>query len=362
MTTLVLAGLLAACVGPGDLPTAQPTAVPPDGPASATPAAPTELVLMTHDSFAISEPVLAAFEQQHGADVEVLRAGDAGSTVNQAILTRESPLADVLYGVDNTFLSRPLEADIFEPYRSPLQDAVPSQLDADARERVTPIDYGDVCLNYDRAAFGVESAPPTSLEQLTEAAYRSMLVVENPATSSPGLVFMLATIVRFGEEGDYTWLDYWADLRDNDVLAVSGWEEAYNQHFSGGAGAGDRPLVVSYATSPVAEVLFAEPQPDEAPTAVIADGCFRQVEYAGVLAGADAPELARDFIDFMLSPEFQSDIPLNMFVFPANPQADVPQLFLEHAAHIADPLTMEPGRIAANRERWLQEWTDVVLR
>jgi thiamine transport system substrate-binding protein len=361
LNSLLLAALLVSCAV-AEQPILSPTAGPTASQVPATPVPPTELVLMTHDSFAISESVLATFQRETGATVRVLTAGDAGSMVNQAILTRESPLADVLYGVDNTFLSRALDANIFEPYRSRLEDNVPPQLDPDDRERVAPIDYGDVCVNYDRAAFDSALAAPTNLEQLTEPAYRSMLVVENPATSSPGLVFMLATIARFGDEGDYTWLDYWADLRDNDVLAVSGWELAYNQHFSGGPGAGDRPLVVSYATSPVAEVYFAEPQPEEAPTAVMTDGCFRQVEYAGVLAGANAPQLARDFIDFMLSPEFQSDVPLNMFVFPASTQADVPPVFIEHAAHVAEPLTMEPGRIAANRERWLQEWTDAILR
>ena len=316
---------------------------------------------MAHDSFAVSEGILERFQDAEGVTVRVLKAGDAGSMVNQAILTRDNPLADVLYGVDNTFLSRALESDIFEPYQPADLASVPDALELDPEHRVSPIDYGDVCLNFDRDAFA-DVPPPQSLEDLAEPSYRAMLVVQNPATSSPGLAFMLATIVRFGESGGYTWLDYWADLRDNDVLVASGWEEAYFSRFSGGSGEGDRPVVVSYATSPVAEVAGIEPVPAEAPTGVVDDGCFRQVEFAAVIAGSAAPELAGRFIDFMLSPDFQADIPLNMYVFPARSDASVPEVFADHAAQVTQPLSMGPAQISANRERWLEEWTNAVIR
>jgi thiamine transport system substrate-binding protein len=338
---------LGACGGP--TPTSSPQGSPTAGP-------PAELTLLTHDSFAVSEDVLAAFEVANNVKVNVLRAGDAGAMVNQAILTRDNPLADVLFGVDNTFLSRALDAGIFEPYGAAGLDTVPAALRLDARERVTPIDYGDVCINYDKEAYSDASPAPGTLEDLVNPGFRGQLVVEDPGTSSPGLAFMLATIARFGEEGNYTWRDYWADLRDNDVEIVSGWEEAYNGTFSGGSGQGDRPLVVSYATSPVAEVFYSDPQPSEAPTGVMTDGCFRQVEFAGVLVGARQPELAGRLVDFMLTAEFQSDIPLNMFVFPAVPSAQAPQVFTDFAVNVPGPLTMVPDHIGANRERWLNEW------
>ncbi len=355
MTILKRAGLLvllnlavavAACAGPGP---------------SQTPAPPSELVLMSHDSFAVSDAVLERFQAEQGVTVRVLRAGDAGSMVNQAILTRDNPLADVLFGVDNTFLSRALDADIFAPYQSAELGAVPDALELDAEHRVTPIDYGDVCVNFDRAAF-TGAPPPQTIDDLTQPAYRSMLVVQNPATSSPGLAFMLATIERFGESGEYTWLDYWRDLRDNDVLVASGWEEAYFSRFSGGSGEGDRPLVVSYATSPVAEAQGIDPLPAQAPTGVVDDGCLRQIEFAAVLAGAKAPALAAAFIDYMLSADFQADIPLNMYVFPARTGAAVPDVFADHAVQVTQPLSMDPAQVGANRERWLEEWTDAVIR
>jgi thiamine transport system substrate-binding protein len=339
-----------------------PAATVPSPPAS--PAAGSSIVLMTHDSFAISDAVLAEFEQQSGVRVEILRAGDAGVMVNQAILTRDAPLADVMYGVDNAFLSRALDAGIFEPHRPPLLATVPPQLQLDPLGRVTPIDYGDVCVNYDRAAFDSAGAPaaPVRLEDLAEPAYRGMLVVENPATSSPGLAFLLATVGHFGDEGDYTWRDYWADLRANEVLVTSGWEEAYNGSFSGGAGQGDRPIVVSYATSPAAEVLFADPPTDQPPTASLTEGCFRQIEFAGVLAGTAHPTEAQALIDFMLGPTFQADMPLNMFVFPANSQVGLPQVFVEHAAVVPDPIAVDQETLGEQREGWIEDWTDVVLR
>ena len=343
---------LTACSGGGPSPSATaaaPTASPTAGP-------PTELVLLTHDSFAISPAVLAEFESAHNATVKILRAGDAGAMVNQAILTKDNPLADVLFGVDNTFLSRALDANIFEPYHAAGVDAVPAALRLDARERVTPIDYGDVCINTDLSAYSAANPAPQTMADLTKPAYRSQLVVEDPGTSSPGLAFMLATIARFGETGDYTWLDYWRDLRANDVSIVSGWEEAYDSTFSGGSGKGDRPLVVSYATSPVAEVYYASPQPSEAPTGVITDGCFRQIEFAGVLSGAKQPGLAKYFVDFLLSSGVQADIPLQDFVFPAVPTTTLPAVFSQFAAQVPQPLTLPPDTIAAKRDQWLNEW------
>jgi thiamine transport system substrate-binding protein len=194
--------------------------------ASALPAAAQEstITLMTHDSFFLPEAVLESFEEAHGVELELLPAGDAGSMVNQAILTADAPLADVLFGVDSTFLSRALEADIFEPYVSPALEHVPAELQLDPAGRVTPIDVGLVCLNLDRAAFEEGGLPwPESLEDLADPALAGQLVVENPATSSPGLAFLLATVATFGEDG---WQGYWADLVENDVEVAAGWEEA----------------------------------------------------------------------------------------------------------------------------------------
>ncbi len=353
LLTLVL--VLASCATPTPTATEPPTE---EGPA--------ELRVMSHDSFNVSEEVIAAFEAEHNATVQFLKAGDTGKMVNQAILSKDNPQADVLFGVDNTFLSRALEAGIFETYRAANLSMVPNEFRRDPDGRVVPIDYGDVCLNYDRTYFEEHDlAVPTSLEELTDPAYEGLLVVENPATSSPGLAFLLATVGYFGEAGERTYLDYWAELRANDVLVVDGWQTAYYGEFSGATGSeGTRPLVVSYATSPAAEVYFSEEELEEPPTGAVTapQTCFRQIEFAGILAGAENRELAEAFLEFMLSPTFQRDIPTQMWVFPANPNAELPEVFQEHARVAEEPVDVAYDAIEANREAWIAAWTETVLR
>ena len=322
--------------------------------------APTEVVLVTHDSFAISDGVKQTFEDESGYTLRILKAGDAGEIVTRALLTAGNPEGDVLFGVDDNLLQRALAGDVFEEYRSPELDAVDPALVLDPEHRATPIDRGDVCLNYDKAFFaGLDLTPPRNLTDLTLPRHRNQLVVQNPATSTPGLAFLLATIAKYGDG----WQDYWRALRANSVLVVDGWEEAYSSRFSGSAGSkGNRPIVVSYASSPPAEVIFREPRPSEAPTGVVEDSCFRQVELAGVLRGARNEDGARELIDFMLSKRFQEDIPLQMFVFPARTDAALPPEFERFAVVPDQPLELPPEEIEANREQWVDEWTDIVLR
>jgi thiamine transport system substrate-binding protein len=321
----------------------------------------TNVVLVTHESFVISDEVKRAFETSTGKTLTILQTGDAGAALSRALLTAGNPEGDVLFGVDSNLLTRALEGDLLDAYESPELEHVDRRWQLDPEQRVTPVDHGEVCLNYDRAWFAERDVPPPrSLGDLTNARYQGLLVVENPATSTPGLAFMLATIARYGERG---WHDYWERLRANDVLVVDGWEEAYNARFSGSsAGGGNRPIVVSYATSPPAEVLFRSPRPKEAPTAVVEDGCFRQIEFAGVLRGAPNPEGARELIDFMLSRRFQEDVPLSMFVFPVISDAKLPPEFERYAVVPKHPLALPPALIAANRDRWIEEWTATVLR
>jgi thiamine transport system substrate-binding protein len=321
---------------------------------------PVTLTLVTHDSFALSDDTLPAFTDATGIEVDVVPAGDAGAALNQAILTKDDPLGDVFFGVDNTFLTRALDEDLFVPYASPALQNVPARYQLDDEHRVTPIDYGDVCVDDDREYFASSDLPrPTSLDDLTDPAYRGLLVVEDPATSSPGLAFLLATIAEYGEDG---WRDYWERLRANDVSVTAGWEQAYNGEFSAGASDGDRPLVVSYASSPPAAVYFSDPRPAESPVGVLLDTCFRQIEFAGILKGTDHEAEAGQLVDFMLSRRYQEDLPLNQFVFPVVAGAQLPRVFTEFAEVAADPLTIPAAEIGANRDRWIEEWRETVLR
>ncbi|MFD9882081.1 thiamine ABC transporter substrate binding subunit [Streptomyces alboflavus] len=323
------------------------------------------VTLVTHDSFNVSKSVLKDFEKTSGYKVRVLEDGDAGQAVNKAILSKGNPQGDVFFGVDNTLLSRALDNDVFEPYEAKGADTVlPQYRLAGGEKGVTPIDSGDICVNYDKKYFADKKlAPPKTLDDLIKPAYKNLLVTENASTSSPGLGFVLGTAAKYGDDG---WESYWKKLKANGVKVVDGWEQAYNEEFSGSAGGkkakGDRPLVVSYASSPPVEVLYAKPQPKEAPTGVATGTCFRQVEYAGLLKGAKNEKGGKALLDYMISKKFQDDMPLQMFVNPVVKAAETPELFRKFGVTVDKPQTMAPKKIADNREQWVKSWTSLVLK
>jgi len=315
-----------------------------------------EVTVLTHESFSLDKGLIAQFERETGLRLRFLKAGDAGETLNRAILTKGAPIADVLYGFDNTFLSRALEADILLPYRSPEVRNLKATLLLDPTFRALPVDYGWVSLNYDRAYFKdrpLPKAPP----DLARPEYARLLVVENPATSSPGLAFLMATVARFGEDG---YLDFWARLRDGGVRVAKGWSEAYYTHFS--LYKGDRPLVVSYTTSPAAEVYYSEGKYKEPPTGnLFPELAFFQVEFVGILKGAKNLEGAKRVVDWLLSRPVQENIPTEMWVYPARRDARLPEVF-RFALEPLGSVRLDPKAVAQNRERWIEEWTKVVLQ
>lgn len=320
--------------------------------------------VLTHSSFDLPLELLEQFAADSGLKVELLPAGDAGEVVNRAILTSGRPLGDVLFGVDNSLLPRAAGAGVFEPYESPLLKHVPAELQFSGEQLVTPIDVGFVNFNYDRAFFSRNDTPdaPTDLMDLTAPAYRGLTIVLDPASSSPGLAFLLTTIARFGDSSgapdSYDWLDYWADLRNNDVLVSDGWTEAYYSLFN--LYGGDRPIVLSYATSPAAEV----DADGAARTAnLFCERCaYRQIEAAGLLSGAANPAGGRQFIDFLLSPASQQAIPEAMFVYPVRSDVPLPEAFELHADRpaAAQVAELDGQLIADNQARWLTQWTQVV--
>jgi len=347
----ILAVLLSACA-----PAATATVA-----AQPTQSGPQELKVMVHDSFAVSEAVVKKFEQDNNAKLTFIKSGDTGALVNRAILTKDAPQADVLYGVDNTFLSRALDANIFEAYNAPALEAIDAALRLDVQNRALPVDFGDVCINVDNAYFSEKKlALPQSLEDLLKPEYKGLLVMENPATSSPGMAFMLATVAHFGAD---KYLAYWQSLRANGLQVVSDWETAYYTNFSGSSGKGAQPMVVSYGSSPAAEVIFAKEPPKSAPTSSLigTDMCFRQVEFVGILKGSKNRALAEKFVNFMLSQSFQEDMPLQMFVYPALKGAKLPVEFDKYNQMAAHPAALAPDQIAKNRDKWMADWKKAVL-
>lgn len=319
------------------------------------------LTVMTHDSFAVTEDLVRQFELENNVKVVFAKSGDTGATLNMAVLSKDAPRADVFYGVDNTFLSRALKEGIFEAYNSPLLADIPAEFKLDSTNNALPVDYGDVCINYDKAYFSEKGlAVPASLDDLLKPAYKDLLVMENPATSSPGLAFVMASIAQYGPE---KYLDFWKGLKENGLVVVSDWETAYYTNFSGSSGKGNQPMVVSYGSSPAAEVVYADPPRDDAPTAsIVGDNtCFRQIEFVGILKGTQQRALAEKFVDFMLGVKFQEDVPLQMFVFPVNSQAKLPEVFTKNIQIPEKPATLAPDEINANREAWVKAWTEAVL-
>lgn len=349
---------LTACGTPASTPSAAPAGSPTGASTAETPAAPQggKLTVVTHDSFSVSDELLEKFTADTGYDVTFVTPGDGGSLVNQLVLTKDSPLGDVVYGIDNTFAGRAISEGIIAPYQAKnLPTASAETFKADDSGRLVPIDFGDVCLNADLGWYAERNLPvPTTLDDLLKPQYKDQLVVSNAATSSPGLAFLVATIGAKGADG---YLDYWRQLADNGVLVAKDWNEAYAVQFSGSSGNGPRPLVLSYATSPAFEV----DDDGVAPTASLLGTCFRQVEYAGVIEGAQNVAGAEAFIEFMLSPEVQADIPEQMYMYPVIRDTALPAEWVAHAPLSDNPLQVPATEISANRDQWIRDWTTVVV-
>ena len=321
------------------------------------------LTVLTHDSFDISQETITAFEDEFGVTVEIVPIGDAVEALNRVILTKNNPEGDLLFGVDNIAYVRAWTEGVFEVYRSPALAEVDQRWIFDDTGHLTPVDYGYVLFNYQREGLDDAGlAPPAALEDLTTPPWKGRVAVEDPNTSSPGQQFMLATIAYFGEEGAYTWLDFWRDLRANDVIVSADWSDAYYAQFS--QYGGEALLVMSYATSPAAEVIFAETELVQSPTGnvLIPNASYLQIEGVGILKNASNVALAQRFIDFMLSERFQEDIPLHMFVYPVRRGADLPQEFIDFADVPAQPAVIDAARVLTRLEEWLDQWTATVLR
>ncbi|GAB4000191.1 thiamine ABC transporter substrate-binding protein [Nocardioides marmoraquaticus] len=313
------------------------------------------VTVVTHDSWAMDDDVIADFERESGLTLEVQPQGDAGALTNQLVLTKDNPVADGFYGIDNTFGSRAVDEGVVAPYDGEVPAAAAAYDLPGAEGRLVPVDYSDVCVNVDSTWFereGVE--PPSTLDDLVDPTYRDLMVVPGASTSSPGLAFLLATVAAEGDD----WPAYWERLVANGVKVVPGWSDAYEVDFTAGGGSGDRPIVVSYSSSPP----FTVPEGGGEPTtAALLDTCFRQVEYAGVVEGGDNPEGMRRFVEFMLQREFQQALPTQMYVYPVT-DVPLPEDWAAYAEPAGEPFEVDPAEIAANRDDWVREWRDLVSR
>lgn len=316
------------------------------------------LRVLVHSSFSLPKPLLARFEAEAGVKLSLIKAGDAGEMLNKLILTRAQPIADLVFGLDNALVAKAQAAKVLEPLQY-TQGSATAQIGAN----VVPVDYGFVNLNFDKASFAAGAgksglALPKSLEDLAQPAYKNLLVVPNPATSSPGYAFLLATIAGMGEEKAFDW---WARMRGNGVKVVKGWTEAYYTEFS--RNGGTRPLVVSYASSPAAEVFYSKEKITESPTGnlFLKGGVFRQVEGVALVAGGGQREAAGKFIRFMRSGGVQEALQTSMWMYPIEahtPLADV----MKHAVEPTAFDSLPAETIADKGTGWVARWTQVVLK
>jgi thiamine transport system substrate-binding protein len=289
------------------------------------------VTLVAHDSFAISDQSIAEFENQTGFELEIIRAGDAGSVTNRLVLTKNAPIAAVVFGIDNTFRGVAEDNRLIEG-------------------SLSEVSYSDVCFNYDRIWFEQNQIePPSSWKDLVLPQYKDLTVVSNPLTSSPGLAFLATTVAAYGEQG---FEEFWKKLKENGVKVAAGWEEAYFTEFSGSSGQGNYPVVLSYSSSPAAEIRDdGKPQ-----TVSLLEECFRQVEYMGILAGAKNPSGAKALMEFLLSEPFQSTMPGLMYVYPVNPDAIVPEEWSKYGP-LANSTIGEDLDIALNGSNWKDKWS-----
>jgi thiamine transport system substrate-binding protein len=313
-------------------------------------------VLVTHESFVMSDELVAQFEEESGYDLKIKASGDAGALTNKLVLTKDNPTGDAVFGIDNTFGSRAIDEGVLAAYDAALPDGAETfALEGDDEGMLTPVDTGNVCVNVDDTWFAAEGLePPVTLEDLTKPDYEGLFVTPGATTSSPGLAFLLATIAEYGDD----WPDYWSRLLDNGAKLTEGWTDAYQVDFTQGGVGGDRPIVLSYDSSPA----FTVDGEGGTTTSALLDTCFRQVEYAGVLAGADNPEGAEALVDFMAGPEFQAALPEAMYVFPVDAATPLPPDWAEFAVQPEEPYTVDPAEVAANRDTWLREWSDLTSR
>ncbi|MDY6054860.1 thiamine ABC transporter substrate binding subunit [Micrococcus sp.] len=333
---LALTGCSVTAPGGTDSPSAPGASGAPAGEAST-------VRIMTHDSFTLPPELLERFERESGYRLVTTAPGDSGTVVNQILLAKDAPTVDGVYGVEDHSAHRLVR-------EGAVAEHTPENLPASAAElmvdgRMTPVDQGQVCFTTDPAWFQAHGVPaPTSIDQLDEPPYAELTVVTSPLTSSPGMSLLAATTQKYGQDG---WQGWWRGLLENGGKVGAGWSDAYEVDFSGGQGRGAFPIVLSYVSSPA----FA-PQ-----TTVIEDSCTPQVEYAGVLEGAQNPEGARAFVDFLLTEEVQAALPEAMYMYPVDETIPLPQEWAEHAPLVADPITPDPARVDEQRENLLKEWT-----
>jgi len=325
------------------------------------------LDILTYDASGLSDELLSDFTATTGYEINLIKTGDVGSILNIMAQTKDAPQADLMLGLDNTFLAQAIQMGLLQSHMSNHGELLDSVKISYSGGLATPFDHGYVCLNYDSAVVdGVNMSVPTSLWNLTEEEWKGKVAIPSPLSSSPGRAFLTATVDYFANDvdngTDYT--DWWYEMEGNDLIITSGWSEAYETHYSGGYGPwtdghiGDANIVVSYCHSPGVEAFFGGNYTNSV-ALNLPRASFHQVEYTGIIAGAGDAQAAAAFIDYLLSEEVNANMPTQNSMYSVLKGQDLPETdgYRHHALIPEQPAEVTPTEIAEGLEDWLVEWS-----
>jgi thiamine transport system substrate-binding protein len=314
------------------------------------------LVVYTYDSFVSWGPageLKEVFEARYDCNLEFVTAGGGKATLSRLLAEREAGGTDAdLFMAEVNDVPRVATYDLFllvTVEDIPNIAFVPQDLLLAQTAGLIPYEYGYITLTYDSQVLSEEDLPER-LEELADPRYKGMLVCEDPRTSSTGFSFLLWTIARFGEEG---YLDFWRSLDPTLLTITQGWSEAWTLLTHGEA-----PIVVSFSTDTAYGAMYE----DSLRYRAFAPGGegYRTVYGVGIVRETDHPELAKGFIDLLLSKEIQELLPRTEIMFPANEMAELPEEYQEHAVIPSDPLMLPLEIVGARMDNWLHDWARVI--
>lgn len=313
-------------------------------------AAPPTLVVYTYDSFTSEwgpgPQVKAAFEARCACKLELVGLSDGVAMLNRLKLEGANSRADVVLGIDTNLTADARASGLFESHGLKLRNsALPGGWHDDL---FLPYDFGYFAFVYNRERL---AKPPTSLRQLVDDADGPTLLIEDPRTSTPGLGLLLWMKKVFGDEAGQAW----TKLSKRIVTVSKGWSEAYGLFLKGEA-----DMVLSYTTSPAYHVIAENDSRYAA--ARFSEGHYQQIEVAGLVRSSRHKQLAREFLEFMISDDFQKIIPTTNWMYPVIADKSVlPAEFGE----LIDPspaLMLDEQRVASQRKAWVEEWLRAMSR
>ncbi|RVV97361.1 thiamine ABC transporter substrate binding subunit [Mesobaculum littorinae] len=304
------------------------------------------LTVYTYDSFDTEwgpgPRIEPAFEERCGCDLQFVGAGDGAALLARLRLEGGNTDADVVLGLDTALTAAARDTGLFAPHGI---EVPPLDLPVDWQDDTfVPFDWGYFAFVHAR-----DFDPPANFRDLADS--EAQVVIQDPRSSTPGLGLLMWVKAAYGDAAP----EIWEGLADNIVTVTKGWSEAYGLFLDGEA-----DMVLSYTTSPAYHVAA---EADDTKTAAPFDeGHYLQVEVAARLAGSDQPELARDFLDFMLTAPFQTAIPETNWMYPAvTPEAGLPAAY-DGLIRPGTALLLSPDEARAIRDTALDEWLTALSR